>query len=112
MLFKSQLTASPEVGEGAAWEVAAFLGFFREVSVPLASERLGDPMRLRLMPPAFFNASVCLGRPDGVFVPFVDAPDSFSLSFAAAFSSSVFLSSSLTFSASLSSSELCKKKES
>jgi hypothetical protein len=105
-MLSGKLTAGAELGEGTGCEVAAFLGFFRDVSVPLASERLGDPMRFRPMALGFFNASTCLGRPDGVLVPFVDAPDSFSLSFAAAFSSSVFLSSSLTFSASLSSSEL------
>lgn len=46
------------------------LAFFRDVSVPLASEAFGDPILFRdPAAEAFFRASVCLGRPEGVFVP-------------------------------------------
>ena len=99
-----KLTARPD--EGVEAERVACLGFLRDVSVPLASERLGEPIRLRPMPLAFLSASVCFGRPDGVLA-FVDTPDSFSFSLPrAAFSSAVFLSSSFSPSASLSSSVL------
>jgi hypothetical protein len=75
-----------------------FLAFFREVSVPLASEALGEPSLFR-DPAAFFKASVCLGRPEGVLVPLVEVADSFWF-----FSSSAFFrSSSLARSVSLSS---------
>jgi hypothetical protein len=73
-----------------------FLPFLRDVSVPLASDTLGDPRRFRDAPAAaFFGRSPCLGRPDGVVFPFEDAADSFLF-----FSSSVFRSSSLGFSGS------------
>jgi hypothetical protein len=83
-----------------------FLGFFREVSVPLASE--GEPARLRATTVAvtFLSGSVCFGRPEGVLVPLVDVSDSFPFSFRA-LSSSAFLSSSFRRSVSVSS-ELCK----
>jgi hypothetical protein len=67
-----------EIGRDGGWDVAEcmFLAFFREVSVPLASEAFGDPSLFR-DPAAFFRASVCLGRPEGVLVPLVEVPDSF-----------------------------------
>ncbi len=51
-----------------------FFDFFRADSVPLASDRFGEPGRFNVAP-AFFNGSECLFRPDGVLVPLVDAPD-------------------------------------
>ena len=52
-----------------------FLCFLRDVSVPEASERFGDPGRLRAVDDAFLERSICFGRPEGVFVPFEEAPD-------------------------------------
>lgn len=52
-----------------------FLCFLRADSVPLASERLGEPGRLRELVVDFLSGSLCLGRPDGVLVPLVEAPD-------------------------------------
>lgn len=98
---KNLTAAAPDDGEGTD-AAGAFLGLLRDVSVPLASERFGDPIRLRPMPLGFFKASVCLGRPDGVLA-FVLESLSFSCSLPRPFSSSVFLSSSFSFSASLSS---------
>ncbi len=120
-----------EAGAGVevpvGWEEAGlwwdFLGFLRADSVPLASDILGDPGRLSDEFVVFLDASFGLGRWEGVFVPFVDAPEeglsaslplalvSFSFSFSAAafFSSSFFRSSSfsLSASASVSSDSLC-----
>lgn len=76
-----------DMGRDSGWASACLLlGFLREVSVPLASERLGEPARFRAARDVAFllSGSVCLGRPEGVFVPFVDAPE--------------FLSDSLPFS--------------
>ena len=86
-----------------------FFCFLREDSLPLASERFGDPGRLMAVM-GFLDKSKCLGRPDGVFVPLVELPDggfsalSLPLLFSAAFRSSSFLrSSSLSLSVSESS---------
>jgi len=83
------------------WEECFFLCFFRDDSFPLASEaeRLGDPGLLRDL---FFNGSECLGRPEGVLVPFDEVPDgSFDSNLALFFaSSSLRLSISLCFSSS------------
>jgi hypothetical protein len=87
--------ADGDIGRDGGWDVGlVFLGFLRDVSVPLASE-VGEPSLFR--PAAdFLRASVCLGRPEGVLVPLDEA--SFS------FSASVFLrSSSFAFSVSVSS---------
>ena len=88
------------------WDDACFfLCFFRDDSLPLDSERLGEPGRFRLL--AFFSGSECFGRPEGVLVPFDDAPEgsfdsildlalassSFRLSISACFSSSEVSSS-------------------
>lgn len=79
-----------------------FLPFLRDVSVPLASDRLGDPRRFRdTFIAVFFDGSVCFKRPDGVVLPFEEAAESFLF-----FSSSTFRSSSLALSSSVSS-ELC-----
>lgn len=73
--------------------------FLRDVSVPLASDTLGDPRRFRDTPiAAFFDVSECFGRPEGVVLPFDGVAGSFLF-----FSSSTFRSSSLFFSASVSS---------
>lgn len=63
--------------------------------MPLASERFGDPGRLRAAACALFSGSVCLGRPDGVLVPLVDVPEGLSawLSFRLGSSSDFFCSS-------------------
>lgn len=97
------------------WEdesMCFFLCFLRADSLPLVSEaeRLGDPARLRWL--CFLWGSVLLGRPIGVVVPFVEAPEaifgtpSFSFSFSLA-SSSFLRSSSACFSSSVVSSPLC-----
>jgi hypothetical protein len=85
-----------------------FLCFFRDDSLPLDSERLGDPGLLRLLD--FFEGSKCLGRPDGVFVPLDEAPEaSLDSDLALFFASSSFcLSISFCFSSSEVSSSLCK----
>jgi len=88
-----------------------FLCFLRVDSLPLVSdaERLGEPGRLRY----FLRGSVLFGRPMGVLVPFVEAPDgsldgiSFAFSFSLA-SSSFFRSSSACFSSSVASLSLCR----
>lgn len=83
-----------------------FLSFFREDSLPLDSERLGDPGRLRFF---VFSGSECFGRPEGVLVPLDDAPegsfDGSILTFALA-SSSFRLSITFCFSSSEVSSSL------
>ena len=48
--------------------------FFRNDSLPLASERLGEPGRLRDFEDAD-GIGCLLGRPDGVFVPREEASD-------------------------------------
>ena len=108
-----------EVPVGWEGESCLFLCFLRVDSVPLISERLGEPGRLRALAEddnPFLVRSVCLlARPDGVFVPFEDAPDwddegfvlTFSLSDAVFFSSSFLTSSALRRSVSESSSSLC-----
>jgi hypothetical protein len=92
-----------------------FLTFLRLDSLPLASERLGDPGRLREEDETcdFLEGSPCFSlRPDGVLAPMVEAPDagfspSLPLPFCWTFSSSSFLrSSSLRRSASESSDSL------
>lgn len=72
-----------------------FLSFFRDDSLPLDSERLGEPSRFL----DFFNGSEVFGRPEGVFVPDATfaAASSLALSFA---SSSLRLSISACFSSS------------
>lgn len=76
-----------------------FFPFLRDVSVPLASDTLGDPRRFRDTPmAAFFEVSECFRRPEGVVLPFDGVAGSFLF-----FSSSTFRSSSLLFSASVSS---------
>lgn len=90
-----------------------FLCFFLEDSVPLASERSGDPGRLRLVA-YFFSGSVCFGRPDGVFVPLEEAPEgtllvSLPLSLSDLSPSFFFSSSSLSLSSSLASSSLWER---
>lgn len=92
-------------------EPCFFFDFFRADSVPLTSDRFGEPGRLSV-DAAFFNGSTCLLRPDGVLVPFVEAPEgclllSFSLLVALSdFSSPFFRSSSFRFSSSESSESL------
>lgn len=84
-----------------------FFFFFRVDSFPLDSERFGEPALLRDF--AFFKGSLCLGRPDGVFVPFDEAPDGSLESDFSVFSFALFLASSsffLSISASFSSSEV------
>lgn len=88
-----------DVGCGVGCEEAClFLAFLRDVSVPLASEPLGDPRRLREVAD-FFSGSVYFGRPEGVLLPF-DEPESFCWFFS---SSAFFFSSSFWRSVSLSS---------
>lgn len=88
-----------ELGCGVGWVDGCLLfAFFRELSVPLASDMFGDPRRFFDAACAlFFRGSVCFWRPE-------DVPDSFedvvSLRF---FSSSAFLSSSFCASDPLSS---------
>lgn len=86
------------------WGVPCFfLCFFRTDSFPEDSERFGEPDLLRAFL-AFFKGSVCLGLPDGVFVPLDDAPEG---SFDLALASSSFLRSiSFCFSSSEVSSSL------
>ena len=84
-----------------------FLCFLREDSVPLASERLGEPGRLRLEDEdAFLSGSRCLlGRFEGVLVPLDDAPEPEGFDVAFPFSGSEglgFFSSSFLRSASFS----------
>jgi hypothetical protein len=92
-----------------AWEdeECLFLCFFRDDSFPLDSDKFGDPGLFRFF--AFFRGSVCLGRPEGVLVPFVEVPDgSFDSALALFFaSSSFFRSISFCFSSSEVSSSLC-----
>lgn len=89
-------------------EPCLFLCFFRDDSFPLDSDRLGDPGLLRFF--VFFRGSVCLGRPDGVLVPFEEAPEGSLDSALALFfaSSSFFRSISFCFSSSEVSSSLCE----
>jgi len=75
-----------------------FLGFLREDSLPLASERFGEPGRLRELEDAvrLRGSGSLLGRFEGVLVPFEEEPElvlSLDLS-AALFSSASFLSCS------------------
>jgi hypothetical protein len=84
-----------------------FLTFFLEDSLPLDSERFGEPGRLSLL--TFLKGSECLGRPEGVFVPFEEAPEgSFDSLFAASAFSLALASSSflLSISACFSSSDV------
>lgn len=55
-----------------------FLCFLREVSVPLISERSGEPGRLSLfldLVVLVARGSLCFERPEGVFVPLEEAPE-------------------------------------
>jgi len=92
--------------DAEAW--VSFLSLFLLDSLPLASERLGEPGRLREEPAAWLRASPCFSaRPEGVFVP-VDAPDGgLSPSSLSSLSSLFFLSSSFCRSVSESSDSLC-----
>ena len=84
------------------------LAFLRD-SVPLASDKLGEPGRFRLAPSEAFerDGSFFSARPDGVLVPFVDAPDlSPFATLALRSSSSLRSASSLSRSSSESSSSL------
>ena len=86
-----------------------FFAFLREDSLPLASERLGDPVRLS-DELAFLTASIVLGRPEGVLVPLLDAPEpTCALSLPLDCSSSAFFFSSSSFlrRSTSESSELC-----
>lgn len=95
----------PTSGRLGSAELASwlfFLTFLRRVdSLPLASERLGEPGRLR--DASFAGCSGCLGRPVGVFVPLVEAPEGglsdFALSLSL-FSARALRSSSRRFSSS------------
>lgn len=81
--------------------------FFLLDSLPLDSERFGDPGLFSLL--TFFNGSECFGLPDGVFVPFEDAPEGNFDSFFAASAFNLALASSsflLSISACFSSSEV------
>jgi hypothetical protein len=51
----------------------AFFIFLRVDSLPLDSERFGEPGRLSDLP--FFRASVCFCLPDGVVAPLDEVPD-------------------------------------
>lgn len=97
-----------EEGTGVEEPWCFFLGFFRLDSSPLVSdaERLGEPGRLRLL--GRFDWSLCFGRPDGVLVPFVEAPDGIleAAVLALSFVSSSFFCSSFFFSSSEVSSSL------
>lgn len=89
----------------AGWDACFCFCFFLVDSFPLDSERFGEPGRFNVF---FFRGSVCLGRPDGVFVPLLEVPEatldsSFALALA---SSSFFLSCSFSFSSSEVSSSL------
>ena len=55
-------------------ESCCFLDFFRADSVPLTSDKFGDPGRFKVER-AFFRGSECLFLPEGVLVPLVDSPD-------------------------------------
>lgn len=105
-----------DVPDGWEDEPCFFLCFLREDSVPLASERLGEPGRFRALVDAFLRGSGAFNLLDGVLVPFVEAPEiillaSFdfrlSLSEAAFLSSSFLRSSSFRRSVSVSSDSLC-----
>ena len=101
------------------WRVEGclFLCFLRDDSLPLASERLGEPGRLREDEDECCVWSLGLeGRPEGVEVPLVEVPEdgcgglSLSFSEVAFFSSSSFLrSSSFKRSSSESSDSLCSR---
>ena len=92
-----------------------FLCFLRDDSLPLASERLGEPGRLRDVEDTVrLRGSGCLaGRDEGVFVPLVEEPDggwALALSDAAAFFSSASFLSCSSFKRSVSESDdsLCE----
>lgn len=102
-------------GGCAGWDEETplvFLCFLRVDSLPLASERLGEPGRFN-EEEGFVEGRGCLeGRPEGVLVPREEAPEGFleGLDFSrseAALDSSLRLSSSLRRSVSESSDSLC-----
>ncbi len=106
----------PDVPDGCEDEPCFFLCFLREDSVPLASERLGEPGRFSALVDAFLRGSEAFGLVEGVLVPFVEAPEGtllasldfrLSLSEAAFFSPSFLRSSSFRRSVSVSSDSLC-----
>lgn len=89
-----------------------FLGFLREDSLPLASERLGEPGRFSEVEDAVrLRGSECLlERLEGVFVPLEEEPEGgLSLGLSPVFfsSASFFACSSFSRSASVSDASLC-----
>ena len=79
------------------WRVEGclFLCFLRADSLPLASERLGEPGRLREAEEDRWLGSFCFeGRPEGVEVPLVEVPEGGWGSLSLSFSEAVFFSSS------------------
>jgi hypothetical protein len=101
-----------ELGAGCEVEGAGDIGREPGTGVEVRvgwedSDKFGDPGLFRFF--AFFRGSVCLGRPEGVLVPFVEVPDgSFDSALALFFaSSSFFRSISFCFSSSEVSSSLC-----
>lgn len=93
---------------GRTEPLACFLTFLREDSLPLDSERFGEPGRLRDLP-FFETASDAFCLPWGVVLPFGVPPAdgfSFSLPSVFAFWSSSFFSPSAS---SFSSSSLCRQ---
>lgn len=106
--FTGLATASPDVASAPCF----FLIFLREDSLPLASERLGDPGRLRI-PLRNGSAGLILV---GVLVPLTEDGADGGFGFASSFalplpccccSSAFFRSSSFNLSVSLSSDSLC-----
>lgn len=88
--FRVIITGTEVAGGDAECEETCLLFvFFRDESVPLASEPFGEPGRFR--GEDFLDESVCFWRPDGVLLPLVDSFWFFSSS--AAFCSCCFNSS-------------------
>ncbi len=70
------LGVEPPLLAVAGGERCCFLCFLRVDSAPDASDRPGDPGRLRAAEEALRDRSVlCFGRPEGVFVPLVEVPE-------------------------------------
>ena len=84
--------------------LCSFLTLFLVDSLPLASERLGEPDRLSDEPADVWLGPCFSARPDGVFVPCEEVPDGTPLT-VAFFSSSFLRSSSFRRSVSESSSD-------
>lgn len=96
-----------------SFEPSFFLTFLREDSLPLASERLGEPGRLREEEDEVrLRGPECLfSRLEGVLVPFEEEPEGdFSLGLSPVFfsSASFFSCSSLRRSVSVSDDSLCE----